>query len=99
MCREVVFFLPGTDDRADEYEVDEGVAGVDGVDLKGADFKDVRLGPTGGDEAEPDDGAAQNAATSGLFAGGLNADAENDGDDDRTEDRGCVLNGWVEAVS
>ena len=52
-------FLPCAYDCSDEHELDEVVARVDKVDLKGADLKDVRLGPTGGDEAEPNDGRAE----------------------------------------
>jgi hypothetical protein len=54
--------------HANEHELDEEVTRVDKIDLKDADLKDVRLGPTGGDEAEPYDGRAENSAVSGLFA-------------------------------
>jgi len=85
--------FPGTDDGAHEEQVDEAVAGVDGVEGEGADFEDVVLGEGGGDEAEPEDGAYLDAAEEGLFARGLDADGEHGGGDDGAEQGYRVLQG------
>jgi len=92
-CSGLGLALPGADDGSHDYEVEEAVAGVDGVEGQGADFEDVVLGKGGGDEAEPEDRAYLDAAEEGLFAGGLDADGEDGGGDEGAEEGNAVLQG------
>src|SRR6202011_1055752 len=86
-----LFGSPGSGDRSHEHETDERVAGVDEEYLEGADFEDVLLGPTGGDEAYPDERGNEYSAFGGLGAGDLGENAEDKGSDDGTQERGDVL--------